>query len=225
MGLGPTENCSTVSRLPWRPSTRVKTAARCLFCMRLGPIVLACRRPASLLKQLRDLLVGIALLGADFATGSIARCSCWKLVSLLKRLLAGDALVSPLGRLLAVLPEVGLVAGAFAEAVPRCSAWGDCSLLRPKRLLIRRLERLFIRYGPASCDAGLELWGSLRTPLDRGSESAVVLAVWLHQTARMVCLVAYCTRGRIYLGGLNCVEEPIGDRVGVDNLAISLGDP
>ncbi|PKI72032.1 hypothetical protein CRG98_007578 [Punica granatum] len=40
----------------------------------------------------------------------------------------------------------------------------------------------------------------------------------------MVCLVTHCTRGRIHLGGLNCVEEPIGDRVGVDNQIISLGD-
>ncbi|PKI31493.1 hypothetical protein CRG98_048117 [Punica granatum] len=75
--------------------------------------VLACRRPASLLKQLRDLLIVIALLGAGFATGLIALCFCWKLVSSLKRLLAGDAPVSPLGRLLTVLPEVGLAPGAF----------------------------------------------------------------------------------------------------------------
>ncbi|OWM71161.1 hypothetical protein CDL15_Pgr011288 [Punica granatum] len=118
-------------------------------------------RPASLLKQLRDLLVGIALLGADFATGSIARCSCWKLVSLLKRLLAGDALVSPLGRLLAVLPELylkpalllwrllaslprrflvappGAIARCFAQSDCSFAGWSGCSFAMDRRLVMR----------------------------------------------------------------------------------------
>ncbi|PKI60798.1 hypothetical protein CRG98_018787 [Punica granatum] len=49
------------------------------------------------------------------------------------------------GTLLAVLLDVGLTARAFAEAVPSCSACGGFSLLRLERLLIRWLERLFIR--------------------------------------------------------------------------------
>ncbi|OWM72896.1 hypothetical protein CDL15_Pgr016528 [Punica granatum] len=68
---------------------------------------------------------------ADLATGSIACCSCWKLVSPLRRLLDGYAPVSPLGRLLVVLPGVGLAARAvslrFVGNRPRC--YGGCSCL------------------------------------------------------------------------------------------------
>ncbi|OWM71804.1 hypothetical protein CDL15_Pgr001011 [Punica granatum] len=45
----------------------------------------------------------------------------------------------------------------------------------------------------------------------------------------MACSVVHYAWGRIRLGKLSYVEEPIGDRVGVDilaiSLAISLGDP
>ncbi|OWM70360.1 hypothetical protein CDL15_Pgr008284 [Punica granatum] len=47
----------------------------------------------------------------------------------------------------------------------------------------------------------------------------------LRQTPRMACSVVHYAWGRIRLGKLSYVEEPIGDRVGVDILAMSLGDP
>ncbi|PKI61581.1 hypothetical protein CRG98_018027 [Punica granatum] len=52
-------------------------------------------------------------------------------------------------------------------------------------------------------------------PLLEASRTPIGLA-WAYQDV---------LKGRNRLGQLSCVGEPIGNRVGVDNLAISLGDP
>ncbi|PKI57418.1 hypothetical protein CRG98_022192 [Punica granatum] len=66
----------------------------------------------------------------------------------------------------------------------------------------------------------------LRIPWNWESESAVVLAcLWLYRIAWTAYSVAHCARERFPLGRLTGIGESIGDRVGIDNLATSLGDP
>ncbi|OWM66950.1 hypothetical protein CDL15_Pgr005421 [Punica granatum] len=59
-------------------------------------------------------------LGADPTAGSIVCCSCWHLVSPLKRLLAGNAPVSLLGLLLARRLLVALSDAGPAGMVVLC---------------------------------------------------------------------------------------------------------
>ncbi|PKI77727.1 hypothetical protein CRG98_001851 [Punica granatum] len=138
--------------------------------------------------------------------------------------------------------RVGTTAGFAARAVARCSARcrlcrrGDCSSLGMSQ----------------SCDEGLCFEGCrvlrdsssrverLRIPSGQESESAALMrglhgSCWpcggisrrsqRYPSVSTGCSTHPSTYDPSHQGALSRIGEPIGDRVGVDNLAISLGDP